>query len=1051
MRLLYKIIILSGILIHGIGKWGLSQPKFDKAIHFDKKNGLPDNRVKWVAKGKQGFIWIGTSEGLSRFDGIHFKNYQHDPEDPGSLIDNRINMVLPTEDRIWIGTQLGLSYLDLNSDKMVNYQINHQGKMKNLDRNYLTWAYVLLEDKDGQIWIGTRSVGICRYRPETDDFQFYNAPQADGSTTRHNSVIRMIASRVNDSLIYAGTGEGLIELNRITGKQKLYKFERADKILENNLNIFRRIYQHTDGLIYYGSWGSGIFVLDPKDGSVNTLEVKKGPIQELNVSSIVDIKQKSEEELWISNSYGLMVYDISKKELSVHKKENPRKKILYRGIECIDDQNRAWGFNPYGLDLFDPMMQQFTFHSYADLNEGVWGFAFYILENPEQELVSVLPRSADGLFHFDKKSQTWTKTIIPPQFRSENDMLEGRGFAMDPTGNYTLSTKEGLFTYNFKTNSITPFVYNPSIREKEFSEIIWDAAGNLWLCAGQTGLIRYNPKTKEIRNFKKDLEPGDPPIMGRLISKIFMDSRNRVWVRRTNGVSVFLPDQDSMLNILEPIIGEKMFSYVHTITEDKIGRIWLLASRAKLGFINPDEPEKGMVQILDLSDKMTSGEIRKIAADPKGNIWGYGKKQLFKINVEDLSVSFFQLKYGAEDLDAYSFRFLDSGELVFGTRNGIILANPNDLKRNEELPKPYLSEINVMGKPLKGDTAISKKQVLDLKHWENFLSFEFSAQSFTLGNLTKFQYRLKNFDDWQDANERRHANYTNVPSGEYIFQIKAANNEGIWNEEIFELPVIIATPWWAAWWFRLFAILALVYLGYRIYQYRIRQIREKERLKTEFEKKIANVEMTALLAQMNPHFLFNCLNSIDSYIIKNDSKKASEYLNNFARLIRLILQNSRSNYVSLKDELETLELYMLMESLRFRDKFQYQINIAEDIDVSNIDIPPMLIQPYIENAIWHGLMHKKNKKEGKVELSVSRQNGRLHFNIEDNGIGREAAKAIKQKHPNRGKKSMGTQITQDRIEMINKLYNLETSVATFDLENEQGEASGTRVELIIPI
>jgi LytS/YehU family sensor histidine kinase len=124
--------------------------------------------------------------------------------------------------------------------------------------------------------------------------------------------------------------------------------------------------------------------------------------------------------------------------------------------------------------------------------------------------------------------------------------------------------------------------------------------------------------------------------------------------------------------------------------------------------------------------------------------------------------------------------------------------------------------------------------------------------------------------------------------------------------------------------------------------------------------------MSALLAQMNPHFLFNSLNSIDSYIIKNESKKASEYLNNFARLMRLILQNSRSNYISLKDELESLELYLQMESLRFANRFAYEIQLEPEIDSSSVLIPPMLIQPYVENAIWHGLMHKKDEKHGKV-------------------------------------------------------------------------------------
>ena len=209
--------------------------------------------------------------------------------------------------------------------------------------------------------------------------------------------------------------------------------------------------------------------------------------------------------------------------------------------------------------------------------------------------------------------------------------------------------------------------------------------------------------------------------------------------------------------------------------------------------------------------------------------------------------------------------------------------------------------------------------------------------------------------------------------------------------------------------------------------------------------------MNALRAQMNPHFLFNCLNSIDSYIIKHETKKASEYLNKFARLIRLILQNSRSNYVNLSDEIEALDLYMNMESLRFRNKFDYEINIGKELDVDSIDIPPMLIQPYIENAIWHGLMHKREGTKGKVQLKINRQNGSLRCIVEDNGIGREKAMEIRAKKITRRKKSMGMRITHDRIQMINKMFDSKTSVEIIDLKDNTGQATGTRVELYIPI
>jgi len=355
----------------------------------------------------------------------------------------------------------------------------------------------------------------------------------------------------------------------------------------------------------------------------------------------------------------------------------------------------------------------------------------------------------------------------------------------------------------------------------------------------------------------------------------------------------------------------------------------------------------------------------------------------------------------------------------------------------EVLNQPY--NFNADGPPIK------------LTYKQNFFSIGFSALAFTMSKDVRFRYRLKGFDDWSDATRRRFANYTNVPGGDYVFQLQAANNEGIWNAHILELPVHVNTAIWNTWWFRITAVLLLAIAVYSLYRYRLRLVKNKQELKWEYEKKLANVEMTALLAQMNPHFIFNSLNSIDSYIIRNESKQASEYLNNFARLMRLILQNSRSNYISLKDELIALELYLQMESLRFKNKFQYAIDVDEGLDTTSIVIPPMLIQPYIENAIWHGVMTKSNGDTGKVELNIYKRKDSLYCIVSDNGIGRKKAAELREKKLNNHKRSMGMQITQDRIEIINKLYNLNTSVKIYDVENENGEAAGTRVELIIPI
>ena len=220
-------------------------------------------------------------------------------------------------------------------------------------------------------------------------------------------------------------------------------------------------------------------------------------------------------------------------------------------------------------------------------------------------------------------------------------------------------------------------------------------------------------------------------------------------------------------------------------------------------------------------------------------------------------------------------------------------------------------------------------------------------------------------------------------------------------------------------------------------------------LETEFERKLADTEMTALRAQMNPHFIFNCLNSIKLYTLQNDADKASDYLTKFSRLIRLVLENSRSEMVPLQNELEALQLYIELEAMRFKQKVQFTIHISPEIDQRFLCIPPLLLQPYVENAIWHGLMHKTEGGTVTVEVSQPKDN-LLHIEITDDGVGRHRAVELKSKSAGKHK-SFGMQVTADRIRMINQLYNIQTKTQIVDLVDSFGEACGTQVILHIPV
>ena len=218
------------------------------------------------------------------------------------------------------------------------------------------------------------------------------------------------------------------------------------------------------------------------------------------------------------------------------------------------------------------------------------------------------------------------------------------------------------------------------------------------------------------------------------------------------------------------------------------------------------------------------------------------------------------------------------------------------------------------------------------------------------------------------------------------------------------------------------------------------------RRKTAFDKQVLETEMKALRSQMNPHFIFNSLHSINKYMIDNDKENASEYLSKFSKLMRLILENSREQEVSLEKELSAIELYMQLESLRFQNMFHYNIKVDTQIDTENTLIPPMLLQPFVENAIIHGIQHKE---DGIINIKITKEDNMIRYIVEDNGIGRKQSVQIEAGEEKK-RESLGMKITQERLNIINQLKKVKAVVNIFDLKDAENQSGGVRIELLLP-
>jgi two-component sensor histidine kinase len=357
-------------------------------------------------------------------------------------------------------------------------------------------------------------------------------------------------------------------------------------------------------------------------------------------------------------------------------------------------------------------------------------------------------------------------------------------------------------------------------------------------------------------------------------------------------------------------------------------------------------------------------------------------------------------------------------------------------------PVVEITGFRLFDKPVFIDSFLAAQQPVRLTHKENFFSIEFAALDFSDPQQTSYAYRLQGTDkDWVNAGTNRFASYTDLQPGSYRFEVKAGRGDVFGKPTSFE--VIIRPPFWKTTWFRTLAILLLAGLIYATIQWRIRSIYRESREKLEFTKRISEMEMNALRSQMNPHFIFNCINSIDALIQSNDKYQATLYLNKFAKLLRNILDSNKQNVVTFSKDMEAILLYIELEELRHENKFTTKIYTDPQLMNSDYKVPPLIVQPFIENAILHGLKNREDNN-GELNIRVTKTDEHILYIIGDNGIGREAAAKIMQNKTSH----YGMQISMDRIKLFNKEET--PSVEIIDLY-EQGIASGTEIRVRLNI
>ncbi len=425
-----------------------------------------------------------------------------------------------------------------------------------------------------------------------------------------------------------------------------------------------------------------------------------------------------------------------------------------------------------------------------------------------------------------------------------------------------------------------------------------------------------------------------------------------------------------------------------------------------------------------------------------GILWVGTDKGLNKIRVDEpgYPISFFNSNDGLAS-DNVNVLYAAGSRIYVGTTAGLTYFEESKAINGDEC-RLVISSITNSGRNRIGDSA-----AIVLPSKQNNIRFEFVAISYrSVGKIT-YRYRLNGLDsEWRETGDNYLA-YPSLPSGQYEFQVQALNRFGI-KSEMRSIQFEVATPFWKGVWFQVVMLALFFSATWAFVTWRIKGVRKQQEQKARQSHRMAELEHIALQSQMNPHFIFNCLNSIQQFVFDKDMMATNEYLTGFARLIRATLNHSSRTFISVAEEVEYLTDYLSMEKMRFKDKMRYSIEVAKGLNGQTSLLPPMLLQPYVENSIRHGLRHKTGGA-GFVQIRFWLEGERLLVTISDNGIGRKKAIAYKTgEHIEY--QSKGMSLTSARIDMIKVLYKSDIRVEVQDLTDRDGQAAGTRIEISFP-
>lgn len=1002
--------------LYGLPLWG---QRFDLRT-YSVGEGLAQSQAYALVEDRRGYLWVGTrGGGLCRFDGERFRTYNT----RDGLASNYLLALHEAPDgRLWIGTDHGVSRFDgltfsslrLREDRPVPVQaivVRHDslawlGSSEGLYRHdgHSTQRVALpgprphaavatLWPEGERLWVGHEGGLSCW---ENGQWRHYDQAQGLPRTT--------ITALLRDSTgrLWVGTyGSGLY-------RQRRARFDPVPQVATNRI-IFD-LHQAPDGYLWMATLRSGAIRLHPRDTTRLVLDEGDG----LPTNHVRTLLTDRSGSLWLGTSGGGLSKYYGQQFLHQDQRSGLPARAVYALAEDLDC--RLWiGAGAGGLAWHDGR----DWHLLAD------SLAF-----PRVKVKALLR---------DRRGQLWAGT-------------EGQGlWTCQDAQWYALDSRHGL-----SGNWVR--------------DLCEDAEGAIWVATAGGGLTRL---TRGRDTLDADSVPR-PQWRSRYwttqtglpqnrINALHCDRRNRIWYGSVEqGLGYLDALRRRPVNLTLP--GGPGSNAVRVMVEDAYGYLWV--GTAGGGLLRLDlYAADPLADVLVVKEGLTSANLYVVIFDEQGQLWIGSETGLDRATLDPdrqvIDIRHFSYADGFLGVETCrDAALLDhAGNLWFGTVNGLTQYHPRSQQGPARPPVISLQDVSLFYTSLSQTEYAAQlgpwQEVtgeIRLSHRDNHLSFDFAGVNLDNPGALRYQWQLLGWEPhWSPVSPKSDATYSNLPPGRYTFRVRAANEDLLWSEALTVGPFVIEPPYWWRWWFiggSSLLLALLIGLLFRLRLNRVRREAQAAQQRLEMEKHLLEVEQKALRLQMNPHFIFNALNSIQALIGAQDTRTARYYLAKFSRLMRMVLENSREARIPLAAEIDMLTDYLSLERFSRGETFDFAIDCEGELDPEGGLIPPLLIQPFVENAIIHGVAHLTERK-GCIKVAFAREGDTLRCVVTDNGIGRERASQLRSQHGHH-QKSTALRVIQERLDLLPGQDGQPSSLEIVDLVAPDGSPVGTQVRLYIP-